>query len=184
VLSRISQPNNIDQTLFVNTPISDIIFKIGGNATGAEVSGLPPGVESYKNGDTIIISGTPSQVDTFYYTITTTGTDPECNEASISGTIVVNQTVSVYDPNIEGFRLYQNRPNPFRSETTFGFEIPQAANVTFKIFDSSGKLVESISNDYNYGYNELRISVNFPSGFYLYEIITPFGALRNRMLIK
>ncbi len=184
ILTRVSPSFTVDQSIFVNTPIFDIVFEIGEEATGAEVTGLPTGVESYLSGDRITISGIPTEVDTFHYTIITTGSDPDCKEASVSGTIIVNQTVSVYDSNVDGFRLYQNRPNPFRNQTTFGFEIPEASNVTFKFYDSSGKPVKRINADFSQGYNELKIHNQFPTGLYFYEIVTPFGVLRNKMLVK
>ncbi len=95
----ISTPANKDQTVDVNTAISDIVFTIGGSATTAVLSGtLPTGVTF--NAGTLTISGTPTVDGIFNYTITTDGTPT----AAVSGTITVNAaaniapTVSITNP--------------------------------------------------------------------------------------
>lgn len=76
-----------------NVPISPIVYTIGGSATGANVSGLPAGVTGQLVGNTFTISGTPTNVNTFNYTITTTGT---CTPKTMTGTIQVQQqTITV-----------------------------------------------------------------------------------------
>lgn len=75
------------QELCVNAAITDIIYSVGGTATGATVSGLPAGVSGSFSGGTFTISGTPTVAGTFNYTVTTTGI---CAAASATGTITVN----------------------------------------------------------------------------------------------
>ena len=41
----------------------------------------------------------------------------------------------------KGMVLYQNVPNPFKAETNINFSVPEASNVTFKVFDVTGKLL-------------------------------------------
>lgn len=53
--------------------------------------------------------------------------------------------------------LAQNKPNPFLSETTVEFSLPEAMEVTFKIFDGSGKLIYKSSNNYNEGSNAFKL---------------------------
>ena len=40
------------------------------------------------------------------------------------------------------FELGQNRPNPFRTETTITYTLPAAAKVTFTISDAMGRTLE------------------------------------------
>jgi len=79
----INNPSDKNQTVTVNTPVSNIVFVLGGSATTASVTGLPAGV-TY-NPTTNTISGTPTASGTFNYTVTTNGTNP----ASVNGTLTV-----------------------------------------------------------------------------------------------
>ena len=78
------------QILCVNTAITPITYTLGGGATGANVTGLPAGVNAVVAGTTLTISGTPSTTtgSPFAYSITTTGNT--CAVATDSGTITVN----------------------------------------------------------------------------------------------
>ncbi|MBS1742856.1 MAG: Ig-like domain-containing protein [Bacteroidetes bacterium] len=85
-----------NNTICVNTPVS-IGYTLSGTATGATVTGLPSGVNGTLSGTTYTISGTPTVVGTFNYTITTTGT---CTPVTISGTIIVqSQTITLNSGN-------------------------------------------------------------------------------------
>ena len=58
----------------------------------------------------------------------------------------------------EGYALYQNKPNPFKGETVIGFELPEAMQAIIKIQDVSGRTLQIIRDEYERGYNEVRIS--------------------------
>ena len=45
------------------------------------------------------------------------------------------------------YELVQNHPNPFNPVTTINFSIPEQSMVTMKIFDLSGRLVETLINN-------------------------------------
>jgi hypothetical protein len=64
------------QSICINTPITDITYSIGVEATGANVTGLPNGVTGVYNSGVVTISGTPTAVTPglFTYTVTPTGT--------------------------------------------------------------------------------------------------------------
>ncbi len=82
---------NTTTTLCVGSTLSNIIYTIGGTGNGASISSgvLPAGVTGNYNPDTktFTISGSPSELGTFNYTITTTGT---CSVTNTTGTIIVN----------------------------------------------------------------------------------------------
>ena len=54
----------------------------------------------------------------------------------------------------QGFRLYQNQPNPFRQETLISFWLPKAGEASLQIYDISGKLIWSRTDYYEQGYQE------------------------------
>jgi hypothetical protein len=61
----------------------------------------------------------------------------------------VNIPAGVQDPEDAGqtlgvFRLLQNYPNPFNPRTTIEYEIPDAADVTVRIYDLRGALVTEL----------------------------------------
>ena len=75
------------QTPNVNAAITNITYTTTG-ATGATFSGLPAGVTGTWSSNTITISGTPTAVGTYNYTITLTG---GCSVVTKTGSITVNQ---------------------------------------------------------------------------------------------
>lgn len=77
------------QTVCETDPINPITYTAGGGATGANVTGLPTGITGVYNAGTITISGTSSQVGTFNYTVTTTGT--VCGPQIRTGTLTIHQ---------------------------------------------------------------------------------------------
>ena len=76
-----------NRTVCQNTAITNITMTLGSGATGATVTGLPGGVTGTISGNTLTISGTPTVIGTFNYTVTVTGS---CNAGTASGQITVN----------------------------------------------------------------------------------------------
>lgn len=80
------------QSVCVNTPIDPIVYDLGGGATGATVSGLPPGVTGVVTpGNTFTISGTPTTTaggPLFNFFLQTTGNT--CVKANTIGEIRVS----------------------------------------------------------------------------------------------
>jgi hypothetical protein len=80
-----------NQTVCINSSISNITYTTMG-ASGANVIGLPGGVNHTYSGNTLTISGTPMVSGTFVYTVTDV-----CGNISTTGTIVVdsNNTINL-----------------------------------------------------------------------------------------
>jgi len=97
------------QTVCRNSSIDPVVYNVGSGAAGPIVSGLPAGVTSYFNGVTLTLTGSPTAVGNFTYSITTTGT---CNPVTVYGHIIsqeetitrtsapstINQTICLSQP--------------------------------------------------------------------------------------
>ena len=70
------------------------------------------------------------------------------------------------------FALMQNYPNPFNPTTNIKFQLPQSEHVKLEIFDSIGRLIETIVDSrleagyYSYKWSARGVS----SGVYVYRI--------------
>ena len=85
----------------------------------------------------------------------------------------------------EGFELYQNRPNPFSSETTISFVLPEATEVTLTIFDVSGQILKQVTSPYTSGYHEALIERNElgVAGVLYYQLQTETHTATRKMIL-
>ena len=73
---------------------------------------------------------------------------------------------------LNDYYLSQNHPNPFNPSTVIYYTIPQAGNVTMKIYDATGRNVSTLVNeiksagDYQITWN----ATGFSSGVYFYRL--------------
>lgn len=85
----------------------------------------------------------------------------------------VNTTTNVTDEAVPTvYSLSQNYPNPFNPSTTIKFGIPQAADVTVKIYDILGQEVKTLMNrNLAAGFHTVNFDAsNLISGMYIYRI--------------
>ena len=87
-ISHTSAIGSDSQTVCKNTAIIPNIYSVGSGAAGPTVTGLPAGVTSYFNGVSLTISGTPTTIGVYPFTIKTTGT---CNPVTAYGRIIVSE---------------------------------------------------------------------------------------------
>jgi|GEM_PF-6756004 len=88
----------------------------------------------------------------------------------IAGELIKDQVPASYT-------LGRNYPNPFNPQTTIQFGLPEAANVTLRVYDMSGRLVQELVNGTLLeGNHEVQFEAGLlPSGTYLYRLETPVG---------
>jgi hypothetical protein len=72
-----------------NVAMANIVFTLGGNASGATLSGLPAEFTLTVAGNTVTLGGTPLTAGSYPYTITTTPASGSCTPATATGTITV-----------------------------------------------------------------------------------------------
>lgn len=149
--------SNIQSVCF-NAPIADITYEIIG-AYGATFSGLPDGISAtYSNGD-ITISGAPTQVGTFDYTITPVG---PCEGNVLTGTISVtpNRMAGTITTNTfcEGSPLPPGAIQPITGATIIGSAIGLPAGVDVELIGNeivfTGTPTESGTFDYTIPFSD------------------------------
>ena len=57
-----------------------------------------------------------------------------------------------------GIELMQNVPNPFEVSTVIEFVLPETQTATLKVYDITGKVVYSKSNEYVKGNNQVTLT--------------------------
>ncbi len=85
------------------------------------------------------------------------------------------------------YALFQNYPNPFNPTTNIIFHLPESGDVSIKIYDVRGKLVNDLLNrelaagSHNIDWN----AADYPSGVYFYKIAAGnFTSVKKMVLIK
>jgi len=81
--------------------------------------------------------------------------------------------------------LYQNYPNPFNPQTTISYFLPSAGEISLRIYDLPGRLVEVLFNGWQWaGYHEMIFdSRDLSSGLYMYELATSQQRICKKMLM-
>jgi hypothetical protein len=86
-----------------------------------------------------------------------------------------------------GFRLDQNRPNPFNPSTMIEFAVPYACYVTLRVYNISGQEVASlVEGDHAAGtFNATWDASGLPSGIYFYRLAAgEHVQIKNMVLLK
>ncbi len=83
------------------------------------------------------------------------------------------------------YSLEQNYPNPFNPSTKIKFSIPRSGIVQIEIFNSLGKKVKILVNEYrSIGTYEVEFKAdNLPSGVYLYRMISGKYRVTKKMIL-
>jgi len=86
---------------------------------------------------------------------------------------------------VTGFKLFQNKPNPFRSSTLIAFNLPEETYGTLSIYDISGRLVYQVSENYGAGYHEVAIdrSQLNKNGVFIYQFKTDKYAATKKLTL-
>jgi len=102
---------------------------------------------------------------------------------------VLDGTVSVKSlPGVSvDYKLEQNYPNPFNPTTVINFTLPNAGNVTLKVYNSIGQEVATLINGYKAASN-YQVDFNaagLTSGVYFYTLsVDNFTQTKKMMLLK
>ena len=105
----------------------------------------------------------------------------QANDYIISGTNNNGQETPVT------YELEQNYPNPFNPTTNVHFSIPKNGNVSFKVYNSMGQLVETYLDGFVKAgkYNAEIDGSNWASGIYFYTLSSnDFVQTKKMILVK
>jgi hypothetical protein len=87
-------------------------------------------------------------------------------------------------------RLYQNYPNPFKTNTNIRYSLPAESKVSLSIFDISGRLIKTLVNQkqssgiYSISWDgKGNQEKSVPSGVYFYHLKTDNHQTTNRAII-
>ena len=88
---------------------------------------------------------------------------------------------------VKSYALEQNYPNPFNPTTIINYQIPKDGFVTVKVFDSLGREVKTLVNEFK---SQGKYSVNFDathlaSGVYFYQLKSGnYTSIKKMVLLK
>ncbi|MEO7175112.1 MAG: HYR domain-containing protein [Saprospiraceae bacterium] len=82
-------------------------------------------------------------------------------------------------------KLFQNAPNPFRSQTVIRFYLPTAQQAKITLYDMTGSKIKTITDNYEAGTSELTIDRRDLSiaGFYLVHLETATQSESIKMIL-
>jgi len=101
------------------------------------------------------------------------------NDGTFEYSNVITVNVGVPDK----FFLSQNYPNPFNPETRIDYTLPEQQNVSLKVYNTLGALVQELLNEVKPAgsYSVTFDASNLPSGIYIYRIQTESSAVNKKM---
>ncbi len=145
----------------------------------------------YRFNDGTILNG-----NTYWYKLISHDLDGSQQQfGPISVVLGNNSDVNPISDNIpQQFELKQNFPNPFNNSTTIEFNIPQlkdgAVHVQLKIFDITGKLVQTLldqrleAGSYHIIWNGKNFNGHLmPTGVYIYQLSTDQFVFSRKMFL-
>ena len=104
--------------------------------------------------------------------------------------IMEDKGTEIIDPNIRVTKLYNAKPNPFRTTTTIRYSLSDKAKVSLLVYDITGRLVTTLVNgninpgiysiNWN-GRNERNQQVS--TGVYFYQLKTKDYTKTNKILL-
>ncbi|WP_452227818.1 HYR-like domain-containing protein [Lacinutrix sp. MEBiC02404] len=164
---RLTTPVGTDnQIVCQNAPITDITYDIGGGLTPPSISGLPAGLTTTFDGLEFVITGTPTQVGTFNYTLQTTSS---CDVKTATGIITVNEAPVVAINTLPQTVCQSNASILLAANLTFGATVGNAGSGWSTSGTGTFDDIYNLAPTYTFGVGEtgtvtLTFTSNIPTG--------------------
>ena len=100
--------------------------------------------------------------------------------------VVDNSSASIDDEGFfDGIKLGQSQPNPAGAETTIQYELQNNANVTFEMYDVTGKKVISMNEGaQNKGKHTINLTTEkLASGTYYYSLKADNNRITKKLVV-
>lgn len=159
----------------VSLPYADTLRATGGipfYEWTIESGTLPDGLSL--NSFTGILTGTPTKVGTFSFTVRVRDYDTTSSGVAAPVAITIISSTGAADNPVlpERFSLSQNYPNPFNLSTSIRFALPRSSYTTLKVYSLLGQEIETLSGGLQFaGDYEVRWNPSgLTSGVYLYRL--------------
>ncbi|MCC6476557.1 T9SS type A sorting domain-containing protein [bacterium] len=137
---------------------------------------------NYSWTDTHVQNGT-----TYYYKLHVEDVEGHLSVYNISGQTVVAEATPTAGIVPSEFSLAQNYPNPFNSQTTFSFTLPEAGDVSLKVYDMLGREVATVAEGaMSSGVHTMNWSADgLATGVYMYTLKSgEFSQSKKLMYLK
>lgn len=123
------------------------------------------------------------------YKIVAMGLDPSADDlaGAIQAAVVELNGAVRAEPSeitVELPQISQNYPNPFTATTILSFQLPMSDNVKVRVFDATGRLVETLADRvYSPGFHQIEWDTgSTPNGVYLYHLEAGSFSITKRMI--
>jgi len=136
-----------------------------------------------------VSSGVLNYNTTYYWRVNATNAGGTSNWSVIFSfnTIASIGIITISSEVPEENRLFPNYPNPFNPNTVIRFQIKEASNVMLKIYDMTGREINTLVNEkLSSGIYEIEFNAShLPSGVYFYRLTTNgFSETKRMLMIK
>jgi hypothetical protein len=167
----------------VNSPSSEFVITDpntnSGTATFHLPANRPHGGAAYATGDTIWF---------YFWSRDLSGNNGRAPDMAL---IVGGEFLDVNEPPaglVRTFALKGNYPNPFNPTTQIVFDLPGAAAVTLKVYNTMGQQVAVLADRQAMSQGRQRMTfdgANLPTGMYFYRLTAgPYSATSKMLLLK
>lgn len=157
---------NFDPQMFsleaINSPLAGVTDNNFGFTKLSEgmiaVSYNQAQVIELNEGANVLVVSLKARMDGSLSNMLTIGSDIARAEAYDGDFNVMNVSLNVVNRGLNEVVLHQNTPNPFKSTTTIGFELPQPSDVVITVYDVTGKTLKVVNQHFEKGYNSIELN--------------------------
>jgi hypothetical protein len=165
--------------------VNDTLFSLGSNYSVTVNTGLFGALNQLGIQVTDVVPTANAEYKTLYEFVSGFDTLKYVSQGRIKEVTITNN--GNVTSNINGYKLYNNYPNPFNASTMIKYSLPKVGYVSIKVYDITGRklatLVSKVQRAGDYG---VRFDGNnYSTGIYFYRMETNgFTQTKKFVLIK